>query len=631
MANSQDSRKDGERPDKNSGQDKPQQQQPERPTTEQNVPLSFGEIVPPGANSWREKLQIQRQSQDREANQSLDMSKPLAGLYGRYGSETGRVLGKGLTREFEKLREQQQQHQQQHQQHLEQQSSALPQGLNREKKETVSREFVWTPIAGFDKPSEASIAAAIGLRAFVQPKKSEFKPTEEVKAPLKVEMTLAEKFLSENSFKEQDDRPLTAAEKNEVAGARKAIAEATDPQDQLSNAIHLARLLEQLRYIEEAKKATQFALGIDPENKLAKQLYTELERVHPVDLGISSVHTSSSSVSSLSKAALRKRIVNLSQGRVAVIGDLLIDELLEGKPERISREAPVLILEHVDTQHIPGGAANTAHNIVALGAKCHAIGICGQDDYAAKLAAMLDRHGITHSLVADPDRPTTVKTRILSKAHSLRQQLLRLDRISHEPISPKIEAQLVEKVTQSAASYQAVILSDYRAGVISEGVIRACRRMALKQNLMVVVDAQDCFDRFQDCALITPNQPDTEKALGYSLSTPELLQKAGQYLLERTGVKSILITRGGDGMVLFQQGQPMAELPAFNRSDVFDVTGAGDTVVATMTLALVTGASPVEAMALGNLAAGIVVKKSGTAVTSQKELLDGLEQLSHFR
>ncbi len=629
MANSQDSRNDAERPDKQPGQDK--QQQPEKPTSEQELPLTFGEIVAPNSSSWRERLQIQRQSQaERTGSQSLDLGKPLAGLYGRYGSDTGRVLGRGLTREFEQLREQQHQRDQQHQQqhHLEQ--SALPQGLNREKKETVSREFIWTPIAGFDKPSEVSIAAALGVRPFIQPKKSEFKPVEEVKAPLKAEMTLAEKFLSENSFKEKEGQSLTTAEKNEVEGARQAIADSKDPTELLSNAIHLARLLEHLRYIEEAKKATYLALGIDPDHKLAKQLFTELERVHPADLGISSVSTPSS-ISSLSKAALRKRIVNLSQGKVAVIGDLLIDELLEGKPERISREAPVLILEHVDTQHIPGGAANTAHNIVALGAKCHAIGICGKDEYASKMAAMLDRHGITHSLVTDPDRPTTVKTRILSKAHSLRQQLLRLDRISHDPISPKIEAQLVEKITQSATSYQAVILSDYRAGVISEGVIRTCRRLALKQNLMVVVDAQDCFDRFQDCALITPNQPDTEKALGYSLSSPELLRKAGQHLLERTGVKAILITRGGDGMVLFQQGQPMAELPAFNRSDVFDVTGAGDTVVATMTLALVTGASPVEAMALGNLAAGIVVKKSGTAVTSQKELLDGLEQLSHFK
>lgn len=616
MSNSQDSRNDAERPEKQTGQNKP----PEKPTSEQEVPLSLGGIMPPGASSWKER------QQQRALEQTGNQAQPLSGLYGRYGSETGRVLGRGLTREFEKLSEQLRE------QHQKEAQAALPSGLNSQQdKNTISREFTWTPIGpSLDSNANAGLAVPLGLRQFFQVRKSEFTPIEETKAPPKVEMTLAEKFLSENSFKENPGKPLTSAELSELEGARRAIADSTDPNELLSNAIHLARLLEQLRYIEEAKKATNFALGIDPDNMLVKQLFTELEHVHPVELGLSSVHTTSS-LQSLSKAALRKRIVNLSQGKVAVIGDLLIDELLEGKPERISREAPVLILEHVDTQHIPGGAANTAHNIVALGAKCHAIGICGQDEYASKLASMLDRHGITHSLVPDPDRPTTVKTRILSKAHSLRQQLLRLDRISHEPISPKVEAMLVEKISQSATSYQAVILSDYRAGVISDGVIRTCRRLALKQNLMVIVDAQDSFERFQDCALITPNQPDTEKALGYSITSAEMLRKAGQHLLEQTGVKAVLITRGSEGMVLFQQGQPMAELPAFNKSDVFDVTGAGDTVVATMTLALVTGATPIEAMALGNLAAGIVVKKSGTAVTSQKELLDGLEQLSHFR
>ena len=191
-----------------------------------------------------------------------------------------------------------------------------------------------------------------------------------------------------------------------------------------------------------------------------------------------------------------------------------------------------------------------------------------------------------------------------------------------EPFETKIE-----KIKADAAKYQAIILSDYRAGVITDSVIGACREIAKEKNLMVVVDAQEGFERFRELTLMTPNQPDTEAAVGYALNSKEDVQRAGLTIMQRTGLEALLVTRGGEGMVLFQKGKDMVELPAFNRSDVFDVTGAGDTVVATMTLALVTGASFVEAMALGNLAAGIVVRKSGTAVTNQRELMQNLEAL----
>ena len=236
--------------------------------------------------------------------------------------------------------------------------------------------------------------------------------------------------------------------------------------------------------------------------------------MHPVDVGITSQAIAQAS---LTKSALRRRIQSLSGGRVVVVGDLLIDELLEGKPERISREAPVLILEHVDTVLIPGGAANTANKISSLGGTCHAVGVCGDDDYADKLAQLLDSCKISHSLVRDPSRPTTVKTRILSKSHSLMQQLLRLDRISHEKISPAVEAALIERLGKCVTGYKAVVLSDYKAGVITDGVIDACRVLAAQHKLMLVVDAQHRFERFKGVTLMTPNQPDTEKAVGYKL------------------------------------------------------------------------------------------------------------------
>jgi rfaE bifunctional protein kinase chain/domain len=310
-----------------------------------------------------------------------------------------------------------------------------------------------------------------------------------------------------------------------------------------------------------------------------------------------------------------------------VLGDLLIDELIEGKPVRISREAPVLILEHADTELICGGAANTAHNITALGGTCHAIGICGKDEYAPKLAHILETSGVTHSLIEDDTRPTTVKTRILSKNHKQLQQLLRLDRISHQPTTQKISEALVKSLQAVSKDSQAVILSDYRSGVITDLVIESCRELAKNSNIMVIVDAQEGFDRFKGFTLMTPNQPDTEQAVGFQIENKEDLHRAGEQILSSTGIQALLVTRGAEGMVLFQKDQEMIELPAFNRSDVFDVTGAGDTVVATMCLSLVSGASFVEAMALGNLAAGIVVRKSGTAVTSQRELLQNLELL----
>jgi rfaE bifunctional protein kinase chain/domain len=434
---------------------------------------------------------------------------------------------------------------------------------------------------------------------------------------------MIQSFLHETPI---DDRLASHDYLKQVSDVRESLSNATNAQDVLSDALHLARLYQHMRYIEEAKKAVDLSLGIDPANQHGNQLFRELERMHSAEISGASTQALQSA-QPLSKSNLRKRILNLTGGKVIVVGDLLIDELLEGKPERISREAPVLILEHVDTELIPGGAANTANNIAALGGKCHAIGVCGDDEYATKLANLFDQAGISHGLVKDASRPTTVKTRILSKSHSFRQQLLRLDRISHERVSPAIESQLIDRVKEVDGEFNAIILSDYRAGVITDDVVRAVRAVAAEKNLLLIVDAQDDFARFQDVTLMTPNQPDAEKAVGFEITDKESLQRAGDELLMITGAAAMLITRGGEGMVLFQQNQPMIELPAFNRLEVFDVSGAGDTVVATMALALTTGCTFLEAMALGNLAAGIVVKKPGTAITSQKEMLENLDML----
>jgi rfaE bifunctional protein kinase chain/domain len=423
----------------------------------------------------------------------------------------------------------------------------------------------------------------------------------------------------------RDEDKLTESQRQELAESRKNLQTSARPDDAVLHSLHLASLFAHLGYIEEARQATELSLGIDPDNIKGIELFKELERMHPHDITLSAKQMGTPL---LSKSNLRKRIKNLTGGRVIVVGDLLLDELLEGKPERISREAPVLILEHVDTEYALGGAANTANNVAHLGGTCHAIGVCGKDSYAQKMAKIFEQSGITFDLVTDAERPTTVKTRILSKAHSFKQQILRLDRISHEAISQSIEKELIEKIEKSSAGYHAIILSDYRGGTMTDGLIKACRQLSQKTKIALIVDAQDHFERFQNVTLITPNQPDCEKACGFTISDSASLKEAGNELMLLTGAEALLITRGGHGMALFQRGQEPFELPVFNREEVFDVTGAGDTVVATMALAMVTGASYIEAMALGNLAAGIVVKKAGTATTSQTEMSEALDQIN---
>lgn len=431
-----------------------------------------------------------------------------------------------------------------------------------------------------------------------------------------------------NDTKLSDEHKLSVAELKELSKNREALSAAQNISEAVAHALQLTKLYQQLKYIEEEKKSRDLLLGLDPHNQLSRELFKELERMHSPDITVATPKVVSPEMKLLNKQSLRKRIANLSGGKVIVLGDLLIDELLEGKPERISREAPVLILEHVSTELILGGAANTASNLAALGGLCHAIGICGQDEYAKKLARLFEKSGITHALVEDPARPTTVKTRILSSAHALRQQLLRMDRISHEIVSPAIEERVLEKLKAASTHFSAVILSDYRSGLITDTIVAGCRKIAQNTGIKVIVDAQDNFSRFQNACLITPNQPDTEAAVGFRINSKEDLEKAGAYMLKLSGADAVLLTRGSEGMALFRKNEPLFELPVFNKSEIFDVTGAGDTVVATMTLAMVTGATMPEAMALGNLAAGIVVKKPGTDVTNQKELLEALDTLT---
>jgi rfaE bifunctional protein kinase chain/domain len=433
---------------------------------------------------------------------------------------------------------------------------------------------------------------------------------------------LVDKFLKDTPKKEE--HRLTDAEQRELEKTRESLAKVTNADDALNTALQLAKLYQHLRYMEEAKKATDLSLGIDPEKAAGHELFKELEHIRPADLGPSA--RPALKPNWLSKSNLRDRIMALPGGKVIVVGDIIVDEFLEGRPERISREAPVLILEHVGSEFVLGGAGNAANNVAALGGTCRAIGVCGRDQYATRLAELFEKAGVTQGLVQDSSRPTTVKTRVLSKSHSFKQQLLRLDRMSHEPISSLIESLIIDRLKQSSSQYSAIILSDYCGGVITDAVVKACRLIAEERSLKIAVDAQDRLERFQKVTILTPNEPDVERAVGFALNSEEALKRAGNELLDLTGAEAVLITRGARGLTLFEPGRQPLTIEPFNRSAVFDVTGAGDTVAATMTLALVTGANFAEAVALGNLAAGVVVRKPGTATCTQEELLAALDQ-----
>jgi D-glycero-beta-D-manno-heptose-7-phosphate kinase len=323
-------------------------------------------------------------------------------------------------------------------------------------------------------------------------------------------------------------------------------------------------------------------------------------------------------------SASTERFLNLldqfNQSKVLVIGDLTLDEFLTGQVERISREAPVLILRHEDTRQIPGGGANAIYNLAKLGAKVQAVGLVGQDLQGKALKEIFEAVGIEiKGIFLDGDRPTVTKTRISGHARqSVTQQIVRIDRKSDQLPDDHLQIALANYIEQQLAAVDAVVCSDYGDGVFTTPVIKASLG-----HQRVIVDTQKDLFRYRGATLFTPNLPEAEQAVGYRINNQETLQKAGEDLLKLTEAESILITRGEEGMSLFchADGEIKSDhIPAFNRTDVFDVTGAGDTVVAALTLSLCVGASLWEAAVLGNLAASIVVRQFGTATTDPSEM-----------
>lgn len=326
----------------------------------------------------------------------------------------------------------------------------------------------------------------------------------------------------------------------------------------------------------------------------------------------------------IDREKLKEIVLKLGNYKILVIGDLALDEMVYGDTERISREAPVLILQHTHTNYILGGASNAAHNVSELnGGKVSVIGIIGDDYQAQDLKEAFKKANINcDSLVVDKNRKTITKTRISGAcSQSVTQQIVRIDRQTNAPISKETEAKIIAEIEKLIPEHDAIILSDYHIGTLTDNIITTVIDLAKKLDKKVIVDAQKDLNRYKGVTSMTPNLPDTQKHVGYYLKDKADFLLAGSKLIKETGASSILITCGSEGMVIVEEGRKYTHIPVFNKSKVFDVTGAGDTVTATYSLALAAGAEPVYAAVIGNIAAGIVIKQFGCATTSVDEIL----------
>ncbi|MFI5273485.1 MAG: bifunctional heptose 7-phosphate kinase/heptose 1-phosphate adenyltransferase [Ktedonobacterales bacterium] len=315
--------------------------------------------------------------------------------------------------------------------------------------------------------------------------------------------------------------------------------------------------------------------------------------------------------------------------RVLVVGDMVADEYLVGTPERISREAPVLILAHSDQFTVPGGATNPGANARSLGAEVFLAGVIGDDDSGQRLRTALSSQRIhMEGLFSEPGRPTSTKTRILAGGTQLKQQqIVRVDRIDHSELGDTCVNAITGYLQATIAQVDALIVSDYENGVINQAIIEVALPAAIAAGKIVTVDSHGDLARFQNVTALTPNQPEAEATLGMRISDRASLERAGARLLADTNASGVLITRGSEGMTLFERDAAPLYVPASNVTQVFDPTGAGDTVAATFTLALVAGATMAEAAVLANIAAGLVVRRFGCATNTPDELMQAISSL----
>jgi len=324
------------------------------------------------------------------------------------------------------------------------------------------------------------------------------------------------------------------------------------------------------------------------------------------------------------RARLLALVDAFSSRRVAVVGDLIADEFIYGEIGRVSREAPVLILKYDATEMVGGGAGNAANNVAALGGRARLVGLVGADPEGRRLLASF-RRGVDRShVVRSREYRTPVKTRILAGGvHAARQQVVRIDREDVLPENAELSATLLENLRRASTDASVLVLSDYGYGSSRPEWIAAAR--AANPGIRVLVDSRFRLTDYAGADAATPNEEELERATGEAFDdVEERFERAGRSLLSRLASPALLVTRGSRGMALLRPGEPTLSIPVSGTAQVADVTGAGDTVMATFALALAAGASEAEAALLSNFAGGIVVMKTGTATLSVEELREAI-------
>ena len=324
----------------------------------------------------------------------------------------------------------------------------------------------------------------------------------------------------------------------------------------------------------------------------------------------------------MDSASLTALIDALDGRRVAVIGDVVADEFVYGRVARVSREAPVLILEYDSTEIVPGAGGNAANNVAALGGRAALVSVIGRDDPGRRLVAALHPRVISTSVARAAGTATVIKTRILAGGiHSAKQQVVRIDRGVGRPLDARTRERFERAALASLPAADAVLMSDYGSGLVTPALARRVMTALRAHPIPVLIDSRYGLLKYRGLTACTPNESEVEQALGVRINdNARALEGAGREILKRTAMKAVLVTRGSRGMALFVPGAPTVHIPIHGSDEIADVTGAGDTVMATMTLALAAGATFEAAARLANYAGGVVVMKRGTATVSRTEL-----------
>mgnify|MGYP001828279336 FL=1 len=314
---------------------------------------------------------------------------------------------------------------------------------------------------------------------------------------------------------------------------------------------------------------------------------------------------------------LSEGIDKFSSCRILVVGDVIMDEFLWGRVERISPEAPVPMVQVEEESLVLGGAGNVVNNIISLGGQALLCGVVGNDAMGRELVHMLEKmNSPSHGLVVEDRRPTTIKTRVV--AHS--QQVVRVDREESEPVTEASIERIITTVKEQTGSIDAIVVSDYGKGVVTRSLMDGLRSLGQDGQPILAVDPTvRNVALYKDVTLITPNNYEAQQMSGIHIEDDQSLRRAGAQLLEELGCQTVLITQGDKGMTLVEGNGETTQIPTVARK-VFDVSGAGDTVIAAFTLALVADLTPNEAALLSNLAAGIVVGEVGTAAVAASRL-----------